>query len=129
VLRDDDVGASPLMVIATFVLAAAGITALLFFAFVDTAPPALSLQQVDDGGVPAFRVVDEHGGLAWDELSVRFIDPAGRDQAEFFLDVPAGDVEPGDTITLRSGLPGGTYHLRVFDGERELHRLVVAVGA
>jgi hypothetical protein len=111
------------MVIATFVLVAAGITALLFFAFVDTAPPAVSVQQVSDQGVPAFQVVSEHGGLDWEGLTVQFVDFAGNDQADLYLQVPTGEVETGDRITLRSGTPGGTYLLRLFDGERELSRV------
>lgn len=126
-LRRNQDAASPLMVIATFVLVASGVTALLFFALVDTAPPALSLQRVDQQGIPAFRVVDEHGGLSWDQLTVQFVDPAGTDQASLYLDVPAGEILPGQVITLRSGLPAGTYLLRLHDGERELAREVLSV--
>jgi len=126
-LRRDQDAASPLMVIATFVLVASGVTALVFFAFVDMAPPAVSLQRIDQQGVPAFRVVDEHGGLSWDELKVEFVDPAGADQASVYLEVPAGDILPGDLIKLRSGLPAGTYLLRLHDGERELAREVLNV--
>ena len=114
------------MVIATFVLVASGLTALLFFAFVDTAPPAVSLQQVSDGGNAAFKVVDEHGGLDWEKLSVQFVDAGGVDHASFYLVVPGGPVQTGDQIQLRSGPPAGTYLLRVFDGERELARLSAA---
>jgi len=121
--RADGAAASPLMVIATFVLVASGVTALLFFAFVDTAPPAVSLQQTSDGGNPAFQVVSEHGGLGWEDLGVQFIDPAGTDRAAAYLLVPNGTVDSGDRITLRSAPPGGSYLLRLVDGERELARL------
>lgn len=111
------------MVIATFVLVAAGLTALLFFAFVDTAPPAVALQEMDDQGVRVFQVVSEHGDLRWENLQVRFINPAGTDRASLYLSVPTGPVDVGDRITFLSAPPGGLYHLRVFDGERELARI------
>ncbi|MFO1533369.1 MAG: hypothetical protein ABR562_06705 [Thermoplasmatota archaeon] len=124
-LRQDE-AASPLMVIATFVLVASGVTALLFFAFVDTSPPSVSLQQVSDGA-PAFKVVAEHGGLKWESLKVQFVDSAGADHADVYLEIPNGELQTGDRIALRSGLPAGNYLLRVFDGERELARLSLTV--
>lgn len=122
-LRRDEAAASPLMVIATVVLVASGITALLFFALVDTAPSALSLQETREGGVPAFRVVSTHGGLDWEELGVRFVDPAGVDQTRLLLHLPNGTVDPDDVITLRTAPPPGVYHLRIYLEDRELERV------
>lgn len=124
--RRDQAAASPLMVIATFVLVAAGLTALLFFAFVDTAPDTLAIEQGEAEGGPAFRVVSKHGDLAWERLTVRFIDPAGVDRASLFLAVPGGSVDTDDAITMRTLPPPGTYHLRIYRGEAELERLVYA---
>lgn len=115
------------MVIATFVFVASGVTALLFFAFVDMAPPAVSLQQVNEGGGPAFRVVSQHGSLEWEALNVTFTDAAGFDLAGFYLLLPNGTVDESDTIQLRSGLPAGPYLLRLWDGERELAREALTV--
>lgn len=114
------------MVIATFVLVAAGLTALLFFAFVDTAPDTLAIEQRPSDGGPAFRVVSKHGDLAWEGLTVRFIDPAGVDRAGVFLALPNGTVDTDDAITMRTLPPPGTYHLRIYRGEAELERLVYA---
>jgi len=119
-LRDATEAASPLMVIATFVLVAAGLTALLFFAFVDTAPPSLSLQQ--DAGAATFQVVALHGSIDWSHVQAHFVDHAGTDHATW-LDVPtSGAVHAGDRITLKVQPPAGQYLLRIFDGDRELAR-------
>jgi hypothetical protein len=114
------------MVIATFVLVASGLTALLFFTFVDTAPPAVSLQAVEEAGATQFKVVGEHGGLKWDDLRVSFMDQSGADHAAL-LEVPAGKVREGDAIRLRSGLPGGPWALQLFSGDLEVGRLTFTV--
>jgi hypothetical protein len=125
----DSRAASPIVVIATFVLVAVGITSLVVFLIVDTTAPLLELQEVREGGPDAmqFRVVDSAGGISWGNLQVQFLDRGGFDRATDYLSVPTGKVAEGDAITLREGLPGGTYVLRVLLEGEELVRLSVTV--
>lgn len=115
--------ASPLVVIATFVLLAVGLTALAFFLFVDTTTPLLEVQEVEGDAGPAFEVTRAQGGLRWGELEVRLLDHAGTDHAERVLALPTGGVEEGDRITLAQPVPGGDYLLVVEGGGEELVRL------
>lgn len=112
-IRANPEAASPLTVILTIALVAAGLTAVLFFAFVDVAGRQLSLERVTENGAVAFRVTAVHSSQQWSDLEVRFVTPGGTDQAGFYLDVPSGAVHAGDVIHLRSQPPSGTYLLEV----------------
>lgn len=124
-LRSDTHAASPLVVIATFVLGAVVITALAYaFAF-DRPEPRLQVVAVDAAEGPAFEVSQAGGSLAWDDITLRFLDRAGTDQAANFLQPPTGDVDKGDRIALSPQPPAGTYLLLVISDGDELSRLVV----
>ncbi len=117
-------GASPLTVIVVVVLLAAGVAALVVMSFVGGTRPGLALQQVKgETGATAFEVTDVHGGLDWNGLTLQFIDPAGVDHADLYLSPPNGTVQFGDQIQLLSQPPGGTYLLRILDGDVELARV------
>lgn len=124
---DRELAASPLAVIVVIALVAAGITALVFFAAVDVAGPELAVQQVDRDGGRAFQVTQVRGDLSWDDLTVQFLDPSGADHAGFYLDRPAGTVVVGQVLGVRSGLPAGTWLLRISDGDQEIVRLATIV--
>lgn len=114
-----DEAASPLVVIITFVLVAIGITTLLFFLVVDTAGPDVEVQAVEGG----FEVTQVTGSIAWSDLDVRFLDRAGRDQADTYLDLPTGKVREGERIDLRAQPPQGTFVLVVALEDEELARV------
>jgi hypothetical protein len=119
--------ASPLTVLAVFVLVAAGVTALAVHFLSGNGPSVVTIQQVDDGGPGAFQVTSVHGDLQWTHLTVRFIDPAGVDRASLYLAVPQGPVAVGDQLAYRTAPPAGPYLLQVLDGSTELVRLAVNV--
>lgn len=124
-LRQDEHGASPLVVITTFVLGAIVLTAVAYAVFFDRPDEALNLVERRGDGNLTFEVRSSAGGLAWSELRVRFLDRAGADQAEHFLQLPAGDVGRGQRIVV-DPLPGaGAYVLVVSHEGRELERLTV----
>ncbi len=114
--------ASPLAVIATFVLVAVGLTTLLFFLFVDTTNELLELQETND----RFVVTSTEGNLEWGDLRVQLVDRAGADRTDF-LTIPDGAVEEGDAIEFASMPPGGEYLLLVTLDGQELVRLRVVV--
>lgn len=124
-LRSDTQAASPLVVIATFVLGAAVLTALGYALLFDRPEDRLQLVQVESDGALAFEVSQAQGGLAWDDVTLRFLDRAGTDQAGAFLQPPAGDVDRGDRVAVAPRPPAGTYLLLVLHGGDELSRLVV----
>lgn len=124
-LRSDTQAASPLVVIATFVLGAVVVTALAYaFAF-DRPEPRLQVVAVEGADGPAFEVSQSAGSLSWDDITLRFLDRAETDQAANFLQPPTGDVDEGDRIGLSPQPPAGTYLLLVMSDGDELSRLVV----
>jgi hypothetical protein len=124
-LRDDDDGASPLVVIATFVLGAILVTAVTYALFFDRPEPRLQVVLDQGGDAPAFTVSEAGGGLGWDEVTLRFLDRAGTDHAADFLHEPGGAVDEGDKVTVDPKPPSGTYLLVVLEDGHELSRLVV----
>lgn len=124
---DRELAASPLAVIVVIALVAAGATALVFFVAVDVTAPELAVQQVERDGGRAFQVTQVRGGLSWDGLTVQLLDPSGADHAAFYLDPPAGPVAVGQLLPVRSSLPGGTWLLRILDGDQEIVRLATVV--
>ncbi|MEK6975258.1 MAG: hypothetical protein AABY18_02835 [Candidatus Thermoplasmatota archaeon] len=124
-LRSDSQAASPLVVIATFVLGAIVLTAIAYAFLLDRPEPRLQLVAVDDAGGVSFEVTHEGGSLDWDGITLRFLDRAGTDQAGNFLQPPTGDVDKGDRIGVSPLPPAGTYLLLVMSDGDELSRLVV----
>lgn len=125
-LRSDTHGASPLVVIATFVLGAVLVTVLAYALFFDRPEDRLQVVQAEgEDGALAFEVSQAQGGLAWGDVTLRFLDRAGTDQAGTFLHAPTGDVDEGDRISVAPRPPAGTYLLLVLQGSNELSRLVV----
>jgi hypothetical protein len=127
-LARDDSAASPLVVITTFVLVAVLLTVIIYALVFDRPEPDVALVAVrEDSGALAFDVTKTSGGLAWDEVTVRFLDRAGTDLSASYLQVPGGSIDPEDRIAVAPLPPGGTYLLMVFRGEQELTRLSVVV--
>ena len=126
-LRNDTVAASPLVVIATFVLGAIVLTAIAYALFFDRPEDRLQLVQADADGALAFDVAQEGGSLSWGDVTLRFLDRAGTDQAGTFLHEPTGEVDKGDRVTVDPQPPAGTYVLLVLRGGDELSRLIVDV--
>lgn len=125
-LRSDTHAASPLVVIATFVLGAVLVTVLAYALFFDRPEDRLQVVQAEgEDGTLSFEVSQEQGGLAWGDVTLRFLDRAGTDQADTFLHAPTGDVDEGDRISVSPHPPAGTYLLLVLQGSNELSRLVV----
>lgn len=125
--RRDTHAASPLVVIATFVAVAVLLTAGIYAVAFDRPEDRLHVVAVDVNGSLAFDVTQAAGGLSWDELTLRLLDRAGTDQSATFLQVPAGDVNPGDRITVSPQPPAGSYLLLVLQGSDELARLRIDV--
>ena len=121
----DDTAASPLVVITTFVLVAILLTVIVYAVAFDRPEDRIELVAVDNAGALAFDVTRAGGGLTWNELTVRFLDRAGTDQAGVFLHLPNGTVNRGDRITVAPQPPAGTYVLLVLHGGEELARLRV----
>lgn len=124
-LRNDTQAASPLVVIATFVLGAIVLTALGYAFLFDRPEERLQVVAVEGPDGPAFEVTHAAGGLAWDDVTLRFLDRAGTDQAATFLQQPGGDVDKGDRIAVSPHPPAGSYVLLVLSDGDELSRLVV----
>lgn len=125
-LRSDVHAASPLVVIATFVLGAVLVTALAYALLFDRPEDRLQLVQVEgQDGALAFEVSQAQGGLDWDQVTLRFIDRANTDQADLFLHPPRGGVDKGDVVTVAPRPPAGTYLLLVLHDGSELSRVVV----
>ncbi|HLF16190.1 MAG TPA: hypothetical protein VI796_02015 [Candidatus Thermoplasmatota archaeon] len=125
-LREDSTAASPLVVLSVFVLVAAGITALGFYLFFDRADPAIVLRPAGETA-EGFVVHDVTGSFRWGALDVELLNSAGTDRADLYLDLPSGEVDRDDVISLERPLPGGTYLLRLLDDGDEVGRLVVQV--
>lgn len=123
-VRDDD-AASPLVVLTTFVLAAVLVTVIVYAVAFDRPEERIELVAVNEAGALAFDVTRAGGGLSWTDLTVRFLDRAGTDQAGVFLHLPNGTVSRGDRITVEPQPAAGTYLLLVLHGGDELARLRV----
>ena len=124
-LRSDTDAASPLVVIATFVAGAIILTAIAYAFLFDRPEERLQVVAVDGTDGPTFEVTHAGGDLAWSDITLRFLDRAGTDQAETFLQPPGGDVDKGDRIAVSPHPPAGTYVLLVLSDGDELSRLVV----
>ena len=121
----DTHAASPLVVIATFVLVAILLTAGAYALFFDRPEDRLQVVAVDAEGRLAFEVTQVAGGLAWSDVTLRFLDRAGTDQAGLFLEVPVGAIGKGDRIGVDPQPAAGSYLLLVLEGGNELARLRV----
>lgn len=119
----DETAASPLVVILTFVLVAIALTTLGYALLFDRPEPRLQLVPTPDGD--GFDVTHAGGSLAWDEITLRFLDRAGTDHAATFLQPPTGDVDVGDRITLNPQPPAGSYVLLVLHDGDELSRVTI----
>jgi hypothetical protein len=127
-LARDDHAASPLVVLTTFVVVAVLVTVIVYALAFDKPEDGVSLVAVrGESGALAFDVTATSGGLAWDEVTLRFLDRSGADLAESYLQPPAGNIDPEDRVEVRTLPPSGTYLLMVFHGEVELSRLSVTV--
>lgn len=124
-LRSDTQAASPLVVIATFVAGAVILTAVAYAFLVDRPEDRLQVVAVHGPDGPTFEVTHAAGGLTWNDVTLRFLDRAGTDQAATFLQLPTGDVDEGDRIAVSPHPPAGTYVLLVLSDGDELSRLVV----
>lgn len=124
-LRSDTQAASPLVVIATFVAGAVILTAIGYAFLFDRPEERLQVVAVDGPDGVAFEVTHAGGGLAWGDVTLRFLDRASTDQAATFLQAPGGDVDKGDRIAVSPQPPAGTYVLLVLSDGAELSRLVV----
>lgn len=127
-LDRDDSAASPLVVIATFVLVAIAVTVLVYALFFDRPEPGVQLVAVRgaDGSL-AFEVAQESGSLTWDDVTLRFVDAAGNDLASAYLREPGGDVDRSDRVEVEPLPPSGSYLLIVLHGGDELSRLALAL--
>src|SRR5688572_5660294 len=124
----DDRAASPLVVLTTFVVVAVLVTVIVYALAFDRPEDGVSLVAVrDETGALAFDVTATSGGLAWDEVTLRFLDRAGTDLADSYLDVPDGAIDPEDRVLVPTLPPSGTYLLLVFGEDHELSRLSVTI--
>jgi hypothetical protein len=127
-LARDDSAASPLVVLTTFVVVAVLITIIVYALAFDRPEPGVALVAVrEDGGALAFDVTGTSGGLDWGDVTLRFLDRAGTDLSEDYLQPPQGSIDPEDRIEVLPLPPSGTYLLMVFQGEDELSRLSVTI--
>lgn len=126
-LARDESAASPLVVITTFVLVAVMLTVIVYAVAFDRPEPGAAFVAVRDGGALAFEVTQTSGGLAWEDLTLRFLDRAGADLAESYLQIPTGAIQREDRLTVMPLPPAGTYLLLAFHDGRELSRLAVTV--
>src|SRR5687767_12493712 len=125
-LARDDSAASPLVVLTTFVVVAVLITIIVYALAFDKPEDGVSLVAVrQETGALAFDVTATSGGLAWDEVTLRFLDRAGTDIAASYLQVPEGAIDPEDRVEVTTLPPAGTYLLLVFSEDDELSRLSV----
>lgn len=127
-LDRDDSAASPLVVLTTFVVVAVLVTIIVYALAFDRPEDGVALVAVrqEDGSL-SFDVTATSGGLAWDEVTLRFLDRAGTDLAGSYLQPPAGAIDPEDRVAVDPLPPAGTYLLMVFKGDDELSRLSVTV--
>lgn len=122
-----EAAASPLVVIATFVLGAIVVTAFVYAVFVDKPETRLQVVATEHEGGLSFEVTQAAGGLSWSQVTLRFVDRAGIDHADTFLQAPNGSVEEGDRIGVPVPPPAGTYVLLLLAADVELTRLIVVV--
>lgn len=127
-IERDQAAASPLVVIATFVVAAVVLTVVVYAVAFDRPADRLDLVQGQDGeGNLQFTVGRTAGGLAWSQVDLQFVDRAGTDVARSILVKPNGTVARGDVVATSSPPPAGTYLLLAMRGGTELSRLVVVL--
>jgi hypothetical protein len=126
-LARDELAASPLAVITTFVLVAVIVTVVVYALAFDRPEPGVSLVAVREEGALAFDVTGTSGGLDWNEVTLRLLDRSGDDLSESYLQLPAGTIDREDRVTVSPLPPSGTYLLMVFHGGNELSRLAVTV--
>ncbi len=127
-LARDDHAASPLVVLTTFVVVAVLVTIIVYALAFDRPEDGVSLVAVrEESGALAFDVTATSGGLAWDEVTLRFLDRAGTDLAGSYLEVPDGAIDPEDRVLVSTLPPAGTYLLLVFNEDHELSRLSVTL--
>lgn len=123
----DDSAASPMVVLTTFVIVAVLVTVVVYALAFDRPESGVSLVAVHDKGSLAFDVTKTSGGLDWGDVTLRFLDRAGTDLAESYLQIPQGAIDPEDRVAVSPLPPGGTYLLLVFQEGTELSRLSVTV--
>lgn len=123
----NDEAASPLVVILTFVAGAVLITALGYALLFDRPEDRLQVVAVEEGEARFFEVTHAQGGLSWEDVTLRFLDRAGTDQAATFLQPPTGDVGVGDRIAVAPAPPAGTYFLLVLQDGHELSRFTLEI--
>ena len=127
-LARDDSAASPLVVLTTFVVVAVLITIVVYALAFDQPEDGVSLVAVrQETGALAFDVTATSGGLAWGEVTLRFLDRAGTDLSASYLQVPNGSIDTEDRIEVSPLPPTGTYLLMVFREGEELSRLSVTI--
>jgi hypothetical protein len=126
-VHPDEQAASPLVVIATFVgvaiLLTVGIYALVF----DRPEDRLQVVERETDGELTLEVTQAAGGLDWEDVTLRYLDRAGTDQAASFLVKPSGGVDEGDVIHVSPRPPAGSYVFIALRDGQELSRLVVEV--
>lgn len=123
----DDQAASPLVVLTTFVVLAVLVTVVVYALAFDRPEPGVSLVAVRDEGALAFDVTKVSSTLEWDEVTLRFLDRAGRDVSEAYLQVPLGSIDRADRVAVFPLPPAGTYLLLIFHEGDELSRLAVTI--
>jgi hypothetical protein len=126
-LARDDLAASPMVVITTFIVIAVLLTVAAYALVFDRPENEVALVVVRPEGSLAFDVTKSSGGLSWDEVDLRFLDRAGNDLSESYLVLPDGDIDPEDRVEVVPLPPGGSYLLLVFLGDEELSRLAVTI--
>jgi hypothetical protein len=126
-LARDESAASPLVVITTFVLVAVMLTIIVYAVAFDRPEPGAAFVVVREKGALSFEVTQTSGGLAWEDVTLRFLDRAGADLAGSYLQVPSGAIEREDRVAVVPLPPAGTYLFLVFHGGEELSRLAVTV--
>ena len=126
-LARDDLAASPMVVITTFIVIAVLLTVVVYALVFDRPENEVGLVVVREEGSLAFDVAKSSGGLGWDEVDLRFLDRSGKDLSDSYLEVPDGDIDPEDRVMVVPLPPAGTYLLLVFLGDHELSRLAVTV--
>lgn len=126
-LARDELAASPMVVITTFIVIAVLLTVAAYALVFDRPENEVALVVVRPEGSLAFDVTKSSGGLAWAEVDLRFLDRAGNDLAESYLELPEGDIDLEDRVAVVPLPPAGTYLLLVFLGDEELSRLAVTI--
>jgi hypothetical protein len=126
-LARDDLAASPMVVITTFIVIAVLLTVVVYALVFDRPENEVALVVVREEGSLAFDVAKSSGGLGWDEVDLRFLDRSGKDLSDSYLELPDGAIDPKDRVDVVPLPPAGTYLLLVFLGDAELSRLAVTV--